>query len=73
MVVRKVVVAACDVVFLKGILEGMDGLAQVFAERGGELTLAAPSDRARELDETIDDLSSELKMMSVTLRAEEVT
>jgi hypothetical protein len=73
MVVRKVVVASRDVVFVKGIVEALDGLAQVFAVEGGALTLAAPSDRAQELDAVVDDLCAELGMMSVTARAEEVT
>ena len=31
-----------DVVFVKGIIEALEGLAQVFAVRGGELTIASP-------------------------------
>lgn len=72
MVTRKVVVRASDVVFVKGIIEGLEGLAQVFAEHGGELTLAAPSCRAAELDALVDDLCREIGMMSVTPRAEPV-
>jgi len=45
---------------LKGIVEAHEGLAQVFGERGGDLTLAAPVGRERELDELIDDLCREL-------------
>ena len=66
MVVRRVVVASRDVVFVKGIVEALEGLAQVFAEHGGDLTIAAPSDRAEELDALVDDLCAELGMMSVT-------
>ena len=73
MVVRRVLVASPDVVFVKGIVEALEGLAQVFAVQGGELTLAAPSDRAAELDAVVDDLCAELGILSVTLRAEEVT
>ena len=73
MVTRRVLVASPDVVFVKGIVEALEGLAQVFAEGGGELTIAAPSDRARELDAMVDDLCVELGMMSVTPRAEEAT
>jgi hypothetical protein len=61
--VRRVVVQAKDVVYVKGILEGYAGLAAVFAERGGELTLAAPRDRIRELDLVLGDLSAELPSM----------
>jgi hypothetical protein len=72
MVTRRVIVRAADVVFVKGIVEGLEGLAQVFAERGGELTLAAPACRRAELDALIDDLCGEMGMMSVTARAEPV-
>ncbi len=60
MVTRRIVVRAADVVFLKGIVEAHDGVAQVFAERGGDLVLAAPTSRARELDELVVDLCLEL-------------
>ena len=60
MVVRRVVMRARDVVFFKGIVEASEGLAAVFAERGGDLTVAAPSDRARELDALLRDLVHEL-------------
>ena len=65
MVVRKVVLRSKDVVFLKGIVEAHEGLAQVFAESGGDLTLAAPEGRAEELDLLIDDLCRELGAMRV--------
>lgn len=60
LVARRVVVRARDVAFLKGVVEAHEGLAQVFAEHGGELTLAAPASRARELDELVTDLVAEL-------------
>ena len=63
MITRRVVVRAKDVVLLKGIVESNEGLAQVFAERGGELVLAAPEGRAAELDALIDDLCRELGAM----------
>ena len=63
MVTRRVVVRAKDVVLLKGIVESNEGLANVFAERGGELVLAAPEGRAAELDALIDDLCRELGAM----------
>jgi hypothetical protein len=73
MVVRRVLSPSHEVVFVKGIIEALEGLAQVFAERGGELTIAAPSDRARELDAVVDDLCAELRLMSLTRVAEEVS
>lgn len=57
---RRLVVRAKDVVFVKGIVEAHDGLAHVFAEHGGDLTIAAPADREAELDELVRDLAREL-------------
>lgn len=61
MVVRRVVLRAPDVVFFKGIIEASEGLAAVFAESGGDLTVAAPADRAVELDALLDSLCDELR------------
>ncbi len=60
MVLRRVVLRAPDVVYFKGVIEASDGLAQVFAESGGDLTVAAPSDREAELDRVLADLVAEL-------------
>jgi hypothetical protein len=60
MIVRRIVVRAPDVVFLKGIFEASEGLAAVFAEKGGDLTIAAPVSRERELDGVLADLCVEL-------------
>ncbi|WP_394827013.1 DUF4911 domain-containing protein [Pendulispora albinea] len=65
MITRQVRVRTRDVVFLKGIVEALEGVAQVFAERGGDLTIAAPAGRERELDGIIDDLCRELGAMRV--------
>ena len=73
MVVRRVRVTSSDVVLVKGIIEALEGLAQVFAEHGGDLTIAAPLDRAGELDALVDDLCAELGLLSMTARAEPVT
>ena len=59
MVVRRVVMAARQVVFFKGVVEASEGLAAVFAERGGDLTVASPVDRTKELDEVLDQLCLE--------------
>lgn len=45
----KVIASVRDVVFVKGIIEGHDGLAQVYAEKGGELFISSPRDREAEL------------------------
>jgi hypothetical protein len=55
-----VVLAARDVVFFKGVIEASEGLASVFAERGGDLTVAAPLDRTGELDALLAVLCAEL-------------
>jgi hypothetical protein len=56
MVSFQVRVRAPDVVFFKGVLDAHEGLCQVFAERGGDLTVAAPASRARELDGVLEEL-----------------
>jgi hypothetical protein len=63
MVVRRVVMRARDVVFFKGIVEASEGLAAVYAESGGDLQVAAPAGRARELDELLEALCAELGAM----------
>ena len=60
MITRRLVVRARDVAFLKGVVEAHEGLAQVFAEGGGDLTIAAPAGRQTELDELVADLAAEL-------------
>lgn len=60
MVTRKVCVPSREVVFVKGVVEAHDGLAQVFAEHGGDLTLASPADREAELDALARDLAREV-------------
>jgi len=60
MIVRRVVVRARDVVFFKGVVEASEGLASVFAEHGGDLVVAAPAGRERELDELLEGLCAEL-------------
>jgi hypothetical protein len=56
----RLVVAPEHVVFVKGVLEASDGLASLFADRGGDLCLASPVDRAGELRELVVDLAAEL-------------
>jgi hypothetical protein len=60
MIARSLVVRAKDVVFVKGVIEAHDGLAHVFAESGGDLTIAAAVGREAELDELVNDLANEL-------------
>jgi hypothetical protein len=60
LLVRRVRVAPEDVVFVKGVLEASEGLAAMFAEQGGELSIAAPHERDAELAELLADLSREV-------------
>lgn len=51
--------ASADVVFVKGVLEASEGLAVMFAERGGELVMATPPDRFEDLKRIVADLVAE--------------
>jgi hypothetical protein len=61
LVVRRLVLRARDVVFFKGVIEASEGLAAVFAEHGGDLSVATPVGREQELDIVLADLSAELQ------------
>ena len=56
---RKIRVSSELVVLIKGICEASEGLCAMFAERGGDLVLAAPRSRERELDELINDFKND--------------
>lgn len=60
MLAREVIVRPPDVVFVKGLIEASDGLAAVFAERGGDLTIVTPEGREAELAELLRDLEVEI-------------
>jgi hypothetical protein len=66
LVERRIMVRARDVVLVKGICEASEGLCAMFAERGGDLVLAAPRSRARELDELVRDLEADFGATPVT-------
>ncbi len=59
LVERKIRVRSELVVLVKGICEASEGLCAMFAEQGGELVLAAPRSRERELDELIHDFKND--------------
>jgi hypothetical protein len=67
LVTRGLRVVARDVVFVKGIIEALEGIAVVFAEHGGDLVIAAPISREKELDLLVDDLCAEVGAMRITL------
>lgn len=60
LITRRLTVRERDVVFVKGIFEASEGLCAMFAERGGDLLIAAPHTRAAELDELLQDLVRDL-------------
>jgi hypothetical protein len=60
LIVGRLSVAAEHVVFVKGVVEASEGLAALFAERGGDLRIASPHDRAVELEELLRDLAADL-------------
>lgn len=60
LVLYRLVVRSADVVFVKGIFEASDGLCCMFAEKGGDLVVAAPRGRDQELEELLNDLVHEL-------------
>jgi hypothetical protein len=56
MVIRRLRVQAADALLVKAIVEAHEGVASVFGEEGGALTLAAPESREAELDLLLADL-----------------
>jgi hypothetical protein len=56
MLTVRVAVAAEDVVFVKGVLEASEGVAAVFSEGGGDLTLATTPSQHAALRTILDDL-----------------
>lgn len=59
LVVARVSCRPRDVVFVKGVFEASEGLALVFAERGGELAIASSPELRAELDRVLSDLVAE--------------
>jgi hypothetical protein len=49
-----------DVVYLKSILEASEGLGAIFAEKGGDLVVAAPYEREKDLAELLADIALEI-------------
>lgn len=60
MVRRDVRVRARDVVYVKGIVEASEGVASVFAEKGGELVFATHRSHASAMDQLLLDLTDEV-------------
>ncbi len=66
LVSRAVRVMAKDVVFVKGLIEAHEGVAVVFAEKGGDLTICAPVSLEAMLDQIVDDLCAEVGAMKLS-------
>lgn len=56
---RRIRVANQDVVWLRCVLEAYDGLATLYGDGSGIVTLSTPCDRIAELDALIDALRAE--------------
>ena len=63
---RKPMDPSRDVVFVKAVIEASEGLAAMFAERGGDLTLVAHRSQEKALDRLIVDLERERLLDRVT-------
>jgi hypothetical protein len=59
-VTRRVVVATEEVVYVRSILEASNGVAAVYSESGGDLTLVTSHCRLAELEQLLRDLEQEL-------------
>jgi hypothetical protein len=59
LVTRRVRVPAREVVFVKGVIEASEGVAAVFADHGGDLTIATFPTQQNELDTILRDLAAE--------------
>jgi hypothetical protein len=60
LITRQIEVRPQDVLLVRAHLEASEGLGALFAERGGDLTLAAPECLEAQLDAFIDDLAKEM-------------
>jgi len=56
---RRLRVADADVVWLRSVLEAYEGLASLYGDGSGVVTLTTTPCQARELDELLDELVAE--------------
>lgn len=73
LVTRKVRVPAREVVFVKGVIEASEGVAAVFADHGGDLTIATLPAQKDELDRILQDLAAETGALFEIANVEERT
>ncbi len=60
---RTLRVADADVVWLRSVLEGYDGLASLHGSGNGVVSLCTPESRAPELDALLDELTREAPVL----------
>jgi hypothetical protein len=60
---RRLRVADADVVWLRSVLEGYDGLASLYGDGSGVVTLTTPHAMAAELDALLDELCVEAVLL----------
>ncbi len=58
LITYQIQVPAADVVLVRALLEAHDGVGVLFAEHGGELTLATPHSMAPYMDAFLEDLAT---------------
>jgi hypothetical protein len=72
LVTRRVRVPAREVVFVKGVIEASEGIAVVFADSGGDLTIATLPSQKDELDRILQDLVGETgALLEETVKVED--
>ncbi len=59
LIFRRMHVSPREVVFVKGVIEASEGVAVVFADSGGDLTIATSQSQKEELDRILQDLAAE--------------
>jgi hypothetical protein len=62
---RRIRVADCDVVWLRSVLEGYEGLATLYGDGSGVITLTTPTARLAELDDLISALQHEAALTPI--------
>lgn len=65
LVVRTIVCARAEIVYVKSIVSAYEGLCALFSNRGENIKLVAPRGREAELDQLVKDLVNELDTQDV--------
>lgn len=60
---RRVRLLGDDEFWLRAVIEAYDGLALLYGDGTGTVTLAAPVDRVDELDALLDELGAEARLL----------